>query len=102
MGIDLYRNQKLILQELTETSVGLEGMKIDRELFQQFKDTVVNDEEIKEMKSSLAAIEKENQQIDNVKQLLRRITYICYHYKQKEQCKMSTVKFISQLKSMIP
>ena len=35
------------LAELKETKVGLDGMKVDRELFQQFKDTVVNDEEIR-------------------------------------------------------
>lgn len=35
------------LKELKETKIGLDGMKIDRELFQQFKDTVVNDDDIK-------------------------------------------------------
>lgn len=34
------------LKELTETSVGLEGMKIDRELFQQAKDTFTKDADI--------------------------------------------------------
>ena len=34
------------LKELTETSVGLEGMKIDRELFQQAKDTFTKDTDI--------------------------------------------------------
>ncbi len=36
------------LKELKETKIGLDGMKVDRELFQQFKDTVVNDEDIKQ------------------------------------------------------
>ena len=30
-------------------------------------------------------VDKENQQIDTVKQLLRRITFICYHYKQNDK-----------------
>ena len=34
------------LKELTETPVGLEGMKIDRELFQQAKDTFTKDADI--------------------------------------------------------
>lgn len=29
-------------------------------------------------------VEKQNQQIDTVKQLLRRISYICYHYKEND------------------
>lgn len=35
------------LKELKETQIGTEGMRIDRELFQQFKDTVVQDEDLK-------------------------------------------------------
>lgn len=35
------------LKELKETKIGLDGMKIDRELFQHFKDTVVADDDIK-------------------------------------------------------
>ena len=35
------------LKQLTETPIGFDGMKIDRELFQQFKETVTADEEIK-------------------------------------------------------
>ena len=42
------------LKELTETPVGLEGMKIDRELFQQAKDTFTKDADI------LNAVQNEN------------------------------------------
>ena len=36
------------LKEMTETKVGLDGMRIDRELFQQAKDTFTNDDDIKD------------------------------------------------------
>lgn len=43
-GIEIFEPDKL--KELKETSIGLEGMKIDRELFQQAKETFTQDIDI--------------------------------------------------------